>query len=178
MESLPGTALWALLGVSALALLATSSLRWVPPGHLLVATRRGLVSRVAGPGVFVRVPVVDRVVVLPAGPEELPLVTHGTTRDGTRVRLLATAHVRVLAPAPDETYVDPCGPAARAAERVLAAAVRRHDVDELPDALQRSWDEVVAAAEHACRPLGVEVHDLDLEELDALLARLPARGPE
>ena len=66
MEEEPGSVVWVLLTLSTVAALALSSLRYVPPGHRIVATRRGIVSRVAGPGLFLRVPVADRVVLVPS----------------------------------------------------------------------------------------------------------------
>lgn len=179
MEQEPATVTWVLLTLSALVAIAVSVVRRVPRGHRLVATRRGVVSRVAGPGVFVRVPGADRLLVEPAGPEDLPLVARATTRDGTDVRLLATARVHVAAPEPDLPYVDPRVAGGRAVEDVLAAWVRSHPVAELPDALRRRWPQLVAAAAEAARPHGLEVLDMETDELEALLLTPSAdHGPD
>lgn len=173
-----GSVVWVLLVLCTAAALALSVLRWVPPGHRIVATRRGVVSRVAGPGLFLRVPVADQVEVLSAGPEELPLAVRATSRDGTDVRLLATALVRRRSPEPAEPYADPWAAASQAAEQVLADLIERTDVCDLSGALDGSWKGLVSAADGATRPWGVEVHDLELVELDALLTHLTGRGPD
>lgn len=177
MEPEQTTVAWVLLALAAVAALATSMLRVVPPGHRLVATRGGIVSRVAGPGLFFRVPMADRVALVPTGPEELPLAVHDTTRDGTDVRLLATAEVLFTAPDRDRPYGDPAGPGGRAAEGVLAEKVRAHEVADLPEELSRGWRELVAAANQAARPHGIEITGIELDELDAVLTPHHAHGP-
>ncbi len=177
MQQEQATVMWVLLALSAVAALALSSLRLVPPGHRLVATRRGIVSRVAGPGLFFRVPIADRVALVPTGPEELPLAVHATTRDGTDVRLLATAEVLIAAPERDRPYDDPRKAGGLAAEAVLAENVRAQEADGLPDALRRAWRDLVAEADRAGRAHGIEIIDIELDELDAVLTSPHDRGP-
>lgn len=162
----------ALLGVPLLALLAVTSLRWVPSGHVLVVLRRGLVSRVAGAGLRLRLPFADRTEVLDVEVQEVPLVVRGVTADGHDVRLLAMAQARLVAPSPLERFVDPLASAQAAAQRVLAEAVRCRAVADLTDGLTQSWPSLVAAVDAATRPRGVRVLDLELAELDVLLAPL------
>jgi len=178
MESQSSTVVWAVLALSTAAVLALSMLRWVPPGHRIVATRRGVVSRVGGPGLFLRIPVADQVVVQPAGREDLPLVVHATSRDGTDVRLLVTAWVRRRSPEPATPYADPWADGSAAVEQLLAAEIERTDVCELNRVLEESWDSLVVAAEEVCWPRGVEVLDLELAELGALLTQPNGRGPD
>jgi regulator of protease activity HflC (stomatin/prohibitin superfamily) len=162
----------ALLGVPLLALLATVSLRWVPEGHVLVVSRRGLVSRVTGAGLRLRWPVIDRAEVVPVEPQELPLVVRADTADGCEVRLLVTASVMLVPPSPLERFIEPLASAELAAQRVLAEAVRRLAVADLAEGLTQSWPTLVAAADAATRPRGVRVLELELAELDVLLAPL------
>jgi len=164
--------------VPVVAVLAFSSLRWVPAGQRIVVTRRGIVSRVGGPGLFFRVPVAERVLLAPSGAEELFLGVHATTRDGTDVRLLVTAEVRLPPPDRGQPYVDPRGAGGLALEALLADAVRQHETASLPDALRRSWSELVAEADRVGRINGLEVIDLELDELDALLTPHLGRGPD
>jgi len=178
VASQSSTVVWAVLALSTAAVLALSMLRWVPPGYRIVATRRGIVSRVAGPGLFLRIPVADRVVVQPAGREDLPLVVHATSRDGTDVRLLVTAWVRRRSPEPATPYADPWTAGSRMAEQLLAEVIERTEVCDLGRVLEESWDSLVAAAAEACRPRGVDVLDLELAELDALLTPHHGRGPD
>ncbi len=178
MEPEETTVLWILLALSAVAALALSSLRFVPPGHRLVATRRGIVSRVAGPGLFFRIPMADQVALVPTGPEELPLAVHDRTRDGTDVRLLATAEVRYAPPVRDRPYDDPTKAGGLAAEEVLAETIRAQEAEGLPDALRQSWPDLVAEADLAARVLGIEIIGIELDELDAVLTPPHDRGPD
>ncbi len=178
METDSANVVWVLLALSTVAVLAMSAVRWVPQGHRLVATRRGVVTRVAGPGVFLRVPGADQVVLEQADPVELPLAVRATSRDGTDVRLLLMASVRRGPPAPALPYVDPWTAASPEAERVLGEVVERTDVCDLAEVLEASRESLLATIDGACRPRGVEVLDLDLVELDALLAHPAAHGPD
>ncbi len=177
MEEESGAVLWVLLTLSAVAGLALSSLRCVPRGHRLVVTRRGIVSRVAGPGLLLRIPVADRVALQPTGPEELPLAVHATTRDGTDVRLLATAEVRLPPPQRDRPLADPRRAGGLALEGVLAGWVETQDVASLPGAVRRAWAELVVEAGRAGEACGVEVLGIELDELDAVLTPFD-HGPD
>jgi len=178
VEEEPGSVVWVLLTLSAVAVLALSSLRCVPPGHRIVVTRRGVVSRVAGPGVVLRVPVADRVMLVPSGPEELPLAVHATTRDGTDVRLLATASVVMRTPDRDRPFVDPRAQGGLAIEAVLAGAVRGLGIVFLADALRHYWPDLEAEAGRVGLEHGLEVLGIELDELDALLTPHHDRGPD
>ena len=178
MESESSTVVWVILLLAVATVLAMSAIRWVPQGQRLVATRRGVVTRVAGPGLFLRVPGADQVLFEVAGPEELPLAAHATSRDGTDVRLLLTALVRRSPPAPAQAYVDPWNAASPEAERVLGELVERTDLGDLAGVLEESLGSLLTTIDEACRPRGVEVLDLDLVELDALLAHPAARGSD
>lgn len=178
MESESGAVVWVLLALAVAAVLAMSAIRWVPQGHRLVATRRGVVSRVAGPGLFLRVPGAEQVVLEVADPAELPLAVHATSRDGTHVRLLLTALVRRSPPAPALPYVDPWNAASPEAERVLGEVVESTDLCDLAGVLEESLRSLLTTIDEACRPRGVEVLGLDLVELDALLAHPAARGSD
>jgi regulator of protease activity HflC (stomatin/prohibitin superfamily) len=162
----------ALVGVPLLALLAVTSLRWVPSGHVLVVIRRGIVSRVTGAGLRFRLPVADRTELVEVETQELPLVVRAAAADGRDVRLLVTARVRLVAPTPLERFVDPVAAAEVAAQRVLAEAVRRLAVADLARGLTQSWPAMVGAVDAATRPRGVRVLDLEIAELDVLLAPL------
>jgi regulator of protease activity HflC (stomatin/prohibitin superfamily) len=162
----------ALLGVPLLALLALTSMRWVPSGHVLVVLRRGIVSRVSAAGLRFRMPFADRTQVVQVEVQEVPLVVRAATADGHDVRLLAMAQARLVAPSPLERFVDPLASAETAAQRVLAEAVRRLAVTDLAEGLTQSWPSLVAAVDAATRPRGVRVVDLELAELDVLLAPL------
>lgn len=176
MDEQPAPVFWALLAVPFLALLAIQSVRWVPPGHLLVVTRRGVVSRVTGAGLRLRWPIADHAEVIEVAAQELPLLVRGTTRDGSDVRLLVAAHVRLLPPSPLERYLDPLPSAETAARDALAGCLRRLDVAALPDALLRDWSGIVSTVDAATRPRGVRVLGLSLTELDVVLPTRPACG--
>ncbi|WP_205471134.1 hypothetical protein [Nocardioides sp. SYSU D00038] len=182
MDQHPGTQVWAATGplvvlvVAVLGVLGT--LRWVPRGHLGVRLRRDRVRSVSGEGLQVGLPLVDRVVVVAEAPDPVDLVVRTTTADGCEVRVVVRAEARLVAPTPMERYVDALGAGRLAAEQVLARWVAGHRVADLPEALLDQWAEVTTAVDREARLRGLRVLDLELEELDVLLAG-PAlhRGP-
>lgn len=168
------------LGLAALALVLGACLRWVPPGTGVVVVRRGRVVRTSVSGLVGRVPLLDEVHEWPTEPCPLPLTVRTDTRDGVEVRVLAEISVRVAAPQPGTSYVDPVRAVERAAEDHLAAAVEARDVEMLLD------PERGLAVSLAGLDPGAELMDAEIVEVEALLVPGPdglgrgghARGPE
>lgn len=179
MEDQHEAVFWLLLGLPLVGVLLTGAVRWVPSGHLLIATRRGVVSRVSGPGLFWRLPLVEQVELVPSGPEDVPVAAHATSRDGTELRLLATAWVRRLMPAPEQRYADPVPAAVASIELVLASAVADAELGAVSETLAEAWDDLTAEIRLECLPHGAEVLGLDLDGVEALLSTSPERddGP-
>jgi hypothetical protein len=135
MEEPQGTVVVVLLLVALLTLLAGASLRWAPPGHVLVVSRRGVVRRVVGGGPTWRWPLLDTVRTLPREGEPLTVSVRATTRDGHEVRLLAetpAGPTRPLSPGDPADAADRARAAAEAdLEDELARAVGARDVADL-----------------------------------------------
>lgn len=147
--------LGSVLLLAVLALLAGASLRWPPPGHVLVLSRRGVVRRVVGRGPTWRWPLLDDVEVVPVEAEPLAVTVRATTHDGHEVRVLAESATAVPLPVP--------GDRADALERARDAAE-----DELATALARAvGTSTVAELDR------LSVHGLEAVQLDLLLG--PAR---
>jgi regulator of protease activity HflC (stomatin/prohibitin superfamily) len=167
VQEQPEPAVWVLLGVPFLGLLALALLRWVPADHVLVVTRRGLVTRVVPPGLAVRNPVSTSVLV-PTSPD-VALLGRGTTREGIHVRMVVETDAEVRPPAPRQPYVDALGAAVPVGEQVLADVVGTAGLEDLPAVVERAWDDLTDEVDRVTSPLGLHVRSMRLVELDAVL---------
>ncbi|WP_182523955.1 SPFH domain-containing protein [Nocardioides dongkuii] len=155
MEEPTATVLVFLLVLPLLVVLAGASVRWTPPDHVLVVSRRGVVRRVVGGGPTWRWPLLDVVEVVPLDAEPLAVTVRATTRDGHDVRLLAEASVPVEPPCP--------GDPADVLDRARADAEA-----DLEDELAR------AVGDRDVADLGrVAVRDLQVVGLDVVLRPVP-----
>ncbi|WP_122818305.1 hypothetical protein [Nocardioides pantholopis] len=171
MDAQPGAAVWAVLGVPLLVLLAGAVARPVLPGELVHVVRRDVVRRSGHRGVTLRVPLLDRFVVVDAAPTQLLTSVRARTGDGHEVLVLLEATWQPVACPPGTPYLPP----ASAVDDALAAAVRDSaawlGVEELPDGLGVHLDALAAAV----RVPGVVLLDVELVEVDVLLR--PASAP-
>lgn len=175
MEPEPVPLLWVLgIGVP-LALLLGSATRWVTRGELLVVTRRGVVVRSRGRGPAFRVPLLEHVRRLAAGPEELLLAVRVRTRDGSDVRVLLAAEVEAVAPPPGRPFVDPRRAAATALADEVTATAERLATADLAEGLGADVYGLADRADDGVRAVGGRVHEVVVDEIELLLA--PARGP-
>lgn len=153
-------------------------LRLVPQGHRVVVTRRGVVRRVHGSGVTVRVPFLDQYRLEQSEPHELPLMVRTTTSDDVRVLVLAEATVLLPAPRPGTAYADPWEPAEAAAQEAVGRVIGARSAHDLlhPEPLeQRTLRHAVSAAVDAH---GVTLLELDLASVDVQLdVPIEASGP-
>ncbi|WP_340537577.1 hypothetical protein [Nocardioides sp. GXZ039] len=176
----PEYVVWLVLALALSGLVVAILLRWVPQGHALVVTRRGLVSRVRGSGPALRLrPDADAHLVA-TEPGELPLLVRGTTADGTSVRMVVRAQVRAVLPEPGTPYRDPVVAAVPAAEGVLRRAIEDapgDDLTDLPIRLRRSWPSLTGLADRETSPLGLRILGLELLELDVVLLDADVRPP-
>jgi hypothetical protein len=175
VESEPTPVLWMLVLCVPVLLLLGSATRWVARGELLVVTRRGvIVRRHAGgrrPGPVARVPLLERTHLLPAGDHDVLAAARVTTRDGDDVRVLATARGRLVPPEAGRRFVDPRAVAADAVETALGRVVADLATDDVAAALTDTdlLVGVAREADRAARPAGVELHALELDEVELLL---------
>jgi regulator of protease activity HflC (stomatin/prohibitin superfamily) len=161
-------AFWTMAGVVCLILLVGVSTRFVARHERAVVSRNDRVVRVSGPGLAVRIPVMEQATIVSLAPVDLPLVLRACTRDGVHARISATAVCRITDPGRSTIVDDPYAATAHAVERRL-----RHRVGE------KRLDEVVLSREQRTYlpdPLsqetaawGVEVTSLRLDAVEVEL---------
>ena len=125
------TVFWTMVGVVCLILLVGASTRFVARNERAVISRADRVVRVSGPGLAVRMPVLEQVTVVSMDPTDLPLVLHACTHDGVRVRILATAVCRIVDPEGSTIVDDPYAAAAHAVELRIQHEIAERHLDEL-----------------------------------------------
>jgi regulator of protease activity HflC (stomatin/prohibitin superfamily) len=125
------TVFWTMAGVVCLILLVGASTRFVARNERAVISRADHVTRVAGSGLAVRIPVLEKVRVVSMDPVDLPLVLDATTHDGVRVRILATAVCRITEPEGSTIVDEPHAETARAVERQIQQEVGVTRLDQL-----------------------------------------------
>lgn len=122
---------WTMAAVVCFILLVGSSTRFVARHERAVVSRAGRVARVSGPGMALRLPVLEHLAVVSVDPVDLPLTLTASTRDGVRVRVMATAVCRVTRPELTTVVADPLVATARAVESQIEDAVEGMDLEEL-----------------------------------------------
>jgi regulator of protease activity HflC (stomatin/prohibitin superfamily) len=167
---------WLLVGLLLASFTVVASLRVVPQRSRLVVSRLGQVTRVAGPGLVLRVPGLEQVAEVSLQPERVDLVAPATTVDGVRVRLHAQALVQVTHPG---WLGDPRDPHTAAATEVEAVLVRETAHRELAELLSHRADlERTAAGETSAvsKAWGAEVLEVTVLDVDASLTVELVRG--
>ena len=165
-----GPGFWVVACGAALLLLAGSSLRVVPDEERLVVFRFGRVVRVRGPGLVLRLPGVERLLVVSMGPAQIPLVVHATTSDGVPVRLLGTGVCRVTDPSrAAETSPDPLTVTANALEDGLAEEVARADLNALLASRERFEARLPGEVTARTAIWGAEVVKVEVSDIETWL---------
>ena len=163
---------WLLVGLLLASVALVASLRVVPERSRLVVSRLGQVTRVAGPGLVLRVPGLEHVTEVSLHPTRVDLVTPAVTLDGVRVRVHAEALVQVTHPALTTWRADSAGPTAAATDEVESALARDVANRELAQLLpQRSQLGRTVAMESTAvtKAWGVEVLRVTVVDLEASL---------
>jgi regulator of protease activity HflC (stomatin/prohibitin superfamily) len=168
-----------LVGLLLASSTVVASLRVVPARSRLVVSRLGQVTRVAGPGLVLRVPGLEQVAEVSLQPERVDVVAPATTVDGVRVRLHAEALVQVTHPGLTGWLGDPRDPHTAAATEVEAVLVRETAHRELAELLSHRADlERTAAGETSAvsKAWGAEVLEVTVLDVDASLTVELVRG--
>lgn len=161
----------------ALAALAVAAVVMVVPlGQRRVILRSGTVRRVAESGLAWHLPLAERSVRVVAAPDVWPVRVRATTVDGVPVLVLAEVELRLLPPQVGHAWTDPLPEAERRAEASLAELVATLPVAQLRYALRAAEHGLRERIETAVTPLGVEVLDVEVLEVDLPLAS--ARGSD
>lgn len=167
------TGLLLLIALAAVAV-GCAAVGVVPAGHRAVVVRAGRPVRSRAPGVLLRAPGIERVVMVPLHPPPIDaLSVNAQTRDGVEVRLAISLLWRVTAPEQAACATpDLWSATASAADW----AVRHVVLDVQLTALLHDRAGVLRRVTTATRPLtdpiGVEVIDVDLLHAEVRL------GPE
>ncbi|MFC7494210.1 MULTISPECIES: SPFH domain-containing protein [unclassified Nocardioides] len=151
------------------------SLSRVRPGEWTVVTRRGVVRRGWSSGWAWRIPFVERFEREVSRPHELPVGVRATTADGVTVLVLVEATVSIARPEAGARYADPWPAAELAAEQTIAHTVTGWAASDLTQTAAAAQRPLRRAVRSAVDGLGVEVHDLELVEVDVRLDT--AHGP-
>jgi hypothetical protein len=159
----------AVLGL-ALAVLVVLGLLLAPRRHRGVVLRSGWVRRVADSGMAWHLPFVEQVVRIPSQSQGLWVRSRGRTVDGVPVLVLAEVVARARPPAVGTVWVDPVPAAERLAEQAVADLVTTLPVVQLRYALQAAEPELRERIAAAVAGLGVEVHSVEVLEVDLPLA--------
>lgn len=122
---------WTVAALLALAVVAGASIRVVASTERAVVFRRSRVVRVRGPGVALHLPGVERLVTVSLTSVEMPLVVSAATKDGVRVRVIATAVCRPSNPALWARQDAPFEAAALAVEEALRRELAERRLVEL-----------------------------------------------
>jgi hypothetical protein len=143
--------------------------RRVPDAGWVAVVRRGVVRRVRTAGLVVRLPVLETFVEGVDGPAEVPVSARATTRDGVPVLVLAEATVAVPRPRAGAPYVDRWPAAELAVEETIARTVTGWAASALTQTAGAARQPLQQAVRSAADEAGVEVHDLELVEVDVVL---------
>lgn len=160
--------------VAAVAATGCAVVRIVPAEHCGVVTRAGRVTRSRPSGLALVTPALERIEMVALQPAPIdPLGVTALTRDGVEIRLV----VRVLWCVADPTRAVHAVPDARgattaAAERALHHLVANVDLAHLLQHRERVLSRMAVIALPLVGPLGVELVDVDLLDLEVRV------GPE
>lgn len=170
---------WLLVGLVLALFALVAGVRVVPEHSRLIVSRLGQVSRVAGPGVVVRVPGLETVTEVSLQPTRVDVVSPATTEDGVRVRVQAEALVQVTQPALTTRLADhgdPTGATTAEVESVLAREVGRRRLPSLlPDRgeLERT---VAVESSSVTKAWGVTVLRVSVVDVEARLTAELVQG--
>ena len=182
MESPAGLPLWVVLAAPLLGLVVVSLLRWVAPGERLVVCRRGVVTRLHGPGPAWQLPWVEQTASQPEEMLDTPLPVRARTRDGRCVFVGLEADLETRSPPVGQRYADPANAAEEVIARLAIETLADIDVHELPAGLVAQIPRLRDEADRTTRRLGVGVTALAIAEMDVILdlddADHAARGPD
>jgi regulator of protease activity HflC (stomatin/prohibitin superfamily) len=164
-------------GLLALVLLAT--VRSAPEWRRAVVVRRGRRRpELKGPGLFLRIPVLDRLEWLDLRTVTLSLGEDAVTRDGVPVRVDALAYFRVVEPSAAIAHDDYLTATTEVAQARLRSVLGRHTFDELVFERGRIDEILGSTMTDATSSWGVSVPVVEIREVGVpadMRQRLAAR---
>lgn len=166
---------WAAVFVVGLLVLGGVFIRVVGRDQRVVVTRAGRVARVAGAGISLRVPALERGITVSLRPVEMPLVVSAATGEGIPVHVVTTAACEPLDPAVFAQHEAPFEATALAVEEALQSQIASRGLVELLPlpALAKVVD---ASIRPRAAEWGVAVTNIQVTGVEASLARALLRA--
>lgn len=164
------TGFWMAAALLAALILVGASVRLVAGDERLVISRFGRVSRVAGPGVAVRIPGVERVTTMSMRPVHMPLVMTASTQDGVTVRIMTTAVCRITDPTVAMEVPDPLCVTALAVEDTLEREVSRRSLAELYRTSEQMERRLPREINVDVAKWGTQVQEIEVTDIEARLS--------
>lgn len=158
-----------LLGAT-VVIVAVTSARVVPEHERLVVTRWGRVVRVAGPGLALRIPVLERWQVVSMQPSRLQLGVSAVSSDGVPVHVQVAALCRTVDPALSPlARPDPLVATQSALESLVAHEVAHAEVADLL-ALRLGLESALPTKLTATTSaFGVDVAEIEIQDIEVRL---------
>ena len=170
------------LAVVAVGIAAALSVRVVREYERAVVFRLGRLRPLAGPGLVVLVPVIDRMVrvdlrtvTLTVPPQEV------ITRDNVPARVAAVCYFRIVDPAAAVTEIEAFAPAtSQIAQTTLRSVLGGADLDQLLAERERLNDDLQKIIDEQTEPWGVKVSAVEIKdvEIPEAMQRAMARQAE
>lgn len=166
----------------AIGVVASMFLRIALEYERAVIFRLGRLSRVAGPGLFFVIPVIDRVVKMDVRIVTLDVPTQEVmTRDNVPAKVNAVVYFRVLEPGDALVKVDHFVMAtSQVAQTTLRAVVGHAELDEVLAEREKLNNKLQAILDESTDPWGVKVTSVEIKdvELPAEMKRAMAKQAE
>ena len=151
----------------ALLVLASKAIRLVPSGERAVVTRFDGRSRVAGPGVVLALPLLERVAKVDVTPQQqFVRLTSVVTREGVRVDPYVTVDLRVKDPVLASDAQAVATVVQTATRRVITRHIAGESLASLAAAIGQPLDGIRAAIQEVVQDVGVAVDAVEIEYLD------------
>ena len=170
------------LAVVAVGIAAALSVRVVREYERAVVFRLGRLRPLAGPGLVVLVPVIDRMVrvdlrtvTLTVPPQEV------ITRDNVPARVAAVCYFRIVDPAAAVTEIEAFAPAtSQIAQTTLRSVLGGADLDQLLAERERLNDDLQKIIDEQTEPWGIKVSTVEIKdvEIPEAMQRAMARQAE
>ncbi len=166
----PTETVWLVVGVLLLLAAVAVSLRVAAEHERVVVTRWGRITRVGGPGVVWRLPLLERSSTVSLRPAQFELGVSTFTADGASVHVRATGRVRVVDPVRAlQAAPDPVSAAMTETEDRLAREVARVELGDLPATRIRLENVLAADVSASTARWGVEIEAIELYDVEVRL---------
>lgn len=166
------TGFWATTVLVLIAMVIGYSVRILPGDERAVVRRWGRVTRTHGPGVAVRLPLLETVTTVSLREVYTPLVVRASSADGVPVRLLGGVTSAVTRAADSVAlHTDPHHAATLAVQRTLAEKISGCRLAALPAVRARWEDRLPAEMSRTTLTWGVRVIEVEITGIETWLTQ-------